>query len=394
MLKSRITAVILVLIFCISNITVFAQSGDNTKPSELLGAIAYLSENPGRWTIVAFNAAGATPDSNAVREMKTAVKGNVKTGYTKITDLAYDILSASAGGYDATNLADHNLIDLLAGRNDMLQQGANGPIFALLALDSCGYPLPDQAKWSRENLCEAILTYQTNDGGFRLDDTMGADVDVTAYALMALSRYSENAEVSRAIDRAVDWLMQVQNEDASFSSLGTPCSESTASVIMALISLGIRVYGERFSKDGITVYDALLSFQNSDGSFSHIAGGAGNVLATEQAVMAMGAVCFGKSPFRLAAVTAPTDTAGISASFLFFTVGIIVLIYLILLLVRKIGDRYAKKPSKPDADRITNSPESSDSQQQNPWQKGGRTGETKTSCTRLTRYRCAVCQLR
>ena len=320
----RYTAVILAFLLCLSNSALFAQSSENTKPTELLRALTYLSENPGRWTIVAQNAAGATSDSVAVRETKTVAKGNIKTGYTKVTDLAYDILSASAGGYDAKSIAEHNLIELLAGRNDMLQQGANGPIYSLLALDSCGYEIAEDALWNRDRLCEAVLSYQTDEGGFRLGDTMGADVDVTAYALMALSRYTDNAEVSGAIDRAVTWLIEVQNEDATFSSIGTPNCESTASVVMALISLGIRVSGERFSKDGVTIYDALLSFQNSDGSFSHIAGGSGDVLATEQAVMAMGAVCFGKSPYRLAAVTAPTDTFEISLSFIFLTVGVIV----------------------------------------------------------------------
>ncbi len=366
MKKIRFTAVILALLLCLSNSTLFAQTSENTKPTELLRALAYLSETPGRWTIVAQNAAGATSDSGTVRELKTAVKGNMKTGYTRVTDLAYDILCASAGGYDAKSIAEHNLIELLAGRNDMLQQGANGPIFALLALDSCGYETAEGALWDRDSLSEAILSFQTDEGGFRLGDTMGADVDVTAYALMALSRYSDNVEVSRAIDRAVSWLIEVQNEDATFSSLGTPSCESTASVVMALISLGIRVSGERFSKDGVTIYDALLSFQKSDGSFSHIAGGAGDVLATEQAVMAMGAVCFGKSPYRLAAVTAPTDTFEISLSFIFLTVGIIVLIYFILVLLRRLGDRNAKKPNPPDLKSKTETTDSSSARQQNP----------------------------
>ncbi len=366
MKKLRFTAIILALILCLSNSTLFAQSSENAKPTELLRALTYLSEHPGRWTIVAQNAAGATSNSDTVREIRTAVKGNMKTGYTKITDLAYDILTTSAGGYDAASIAEHSLVELLAGRNDMLQQGANGPIFSLLALDSCGYAVPEGMLWNRDSLCEAVLTFQTDEGGFRLGDTMGADVDVTAYALMALSRYSDNAEVSSAIDRAVTWLMTVQNEDATFSSLGTPTCESTASVVMALISLGIRVSGERFSKDGVTVYDALLSFQNSDGSFSHLAGGSADILATEQAVMAMGAVCFGKSPFRLAAVTAPTDTVEISLSFVFITVGVIVLIYFILILVRKLGDRYAKKPDKPDVESKKEITDLTDSKQQNP----------------------------
>ncbi len=338
---NRIAAIILTVILCLAQVPVYALSSENQKPAELLQALGYLSDRNGRWTVVAQNAAGATPDSEQARVIKDDAQSNLKTGYSKPTDLAYDILALSSCGYDASGL----ILPLL-NRDDMLAQGANGPIYSLLAVDCSGYTVTDSTLWDRDALCDAILTFQTAEGGFRLDDGMDADVDITAYALTALSPYSENKEVADAIARGVNWLMHVQNEDATFSSLGAPTSESTAAVIIALISLGTPVTGQRFSKDGVTVYDALLNFQNADGGFAHRQDGSANLLSTEQAVMAMGAVCFGKSPFRLAVITPPADTSELSLSFVFSTVGIIVLIYLILLLVRKIGDRYASKSAR------------------------------------------------
>lgn len=362
MKRHRFAVIALAVILCFSNTKLlFAQSSESQKPAELVGAITYLADNPGRWTSVALNAAGATTPDELTRESKKTALENNKKGYTKVTDLAYDILCTSAGGYDAATLGQPSLITQLVNWDDMLMQGASGPTFALLALDCCGYEIPDGASWNRDSLCKAILSFQTVDGGFQLDESKDADVDVTAYALLALSRYSADSEVSDAIDNAVQWLMSVQNEDATFSSIGTPSCESTASVIMALISLGIPVSGEQFSKDGISIYDALLSFRCSDGSFSHVLGGGSDSIATTQAIMAMGAVCFGKSPFVLAAVTPPADTAGISITFVLMTIGAVLLIYFLLILVRKMGD-YAFKKRKNTSSKESLGPDNADQQ--------------------------------
>ncbi|MFA9382064.1 MAG: prenyltransferase/squalene oxidase repeat-containing protein, partial [Acetanaerobacterium sp.] len=309
MKKLRIIALLLLLIICLAQIPLSAQSSDTQKPKELLSALGYLSQGSGRWTTIAQNAAGDTPDDAQAREIKKAVESNLKNGYTKATDIAYDIISASSCGYDVNTIGEKSPVALLSGYEGMLSQGANGPIYSLLALDSSGYETPENAVWDRQSLCDAILSFQTPEGGFRLTETMDADVDITAYALTALSRYADEDGMSPAIDRAVTWLMSRQNADATFSSLGVSASESTASVVMALVSLGIPVSGQRFTQDGVSVYDALLGFQNPDGGFSHEQGGKSNLLATEQAVMAMGTVCFGKSPFLLASVSPPSDIA-------------------------------------------------------------------------------------
>ncbi len=332
---SRFLIFMLTVLFCLQT-TVFAQAEGQEKPQEILNALTYLSESgSGRWTAVAINAAGNVPDEALALSIRDEVKEGLTASNTKVTDIAHDILALSACGYDAEKFVNADLTATLCNSDNMLAQGANGPIYALMALDSKDYITPENTKWNRETLCDAILSFQNEDGGFFLNDTMDADVDVTAYALIALAPYTEKQKVSDAVNKGVQWLSDNQNDDATFSSMGIVNSESTASVVIALISLGIPITGELFTKDGMTAYDALLTFQNADGGFAHLQQGGSDLLTTEQAIMAMSAVCFGKSPFKLATVPPPVEKRLISYTFLLILIAAVLLIGLILFFLLK-----------------------------------------------------------
>jgi hypothetical protein len=58
-------------------------------------------------------------------------------------------------------------------------------------------------------------------------------------------------------------------------------------VLVALCELGISVDDARFVKNGKTLVDNILSFQNADGSFKHVHDGSSNQMATEQALYAL-----------------------------------------------------------------------------------------------------------
>ena len=306
-MRIRLTRFISILLtmLMLLQVPLFALSEGQEKPKEITNALSYLAGTVnGRWTAVAENAAGNIPEKTVAVNALQQAKDNLKA-YTSVTDIAHDVLNLSACGYDVNNLDGTDLIAKLCGYEGMLLQGANGPIYSLIALDSRNYAIPESAKWSRKALCNSILSFQKGDGGFSLNGNMDSDVDITAYALIALSPYSNDSNISNAINKAVQWLSNHQNDDGSFSSLGESCSESTATVITALISLGIPVNSDLFTKDGVSAYQALLTFQNGDGGFKHIKDGPSDTLATEQAVMALSAVCFGKSPFKLATVAPP-----------------------------------------------------------------------------------------
>ena len=168
-------------------------------------------------------------------------------------------------------------------------QGINGPIWTLIALDSHDYA--PQGDVTREKLIDAILGAQLPDGGW---DMMGkaADTDITAMAIQALAPYYDtNDAVKAAVDKALDALSAMQNDDGTFSTaFSGKTSESTAQVIVALTALGINpATDSRFIKNGLNAVDGLCSFYVDGGGFRHIASGDLDGMATEQSYYALAA---------------------------------------------------------------------------------------------------------
>ena len=153
--------------------------------------------------------------------------------------------------------------------------------YGLIMLDCGAY----YGNMTRDEIINKILSMQFSDGGWGL--MQNSDVDVTAMTIQALARYYKHSDVKSAIDKALDYLSKRQQTDGDFKSYGTPNAESTAQVLLALSTMKINCNTDsRFIKNGNTVYDGLLKYHNSDGSFSHTYGGNSNQLATVQALYA------------------------------------------------------------------------------------------------------------
>lgn len=208
---------------------------------------------------------------------------------TKSTEYSARVLALTAAGYDARDIGGYDLTAALFDMDFVTKQGINGAIFALLALDCGDYPAPDGV---REALVENILSRQLSDGGFAFSGER-ADPDITAMALCALAGYTEQPTVAEAVERAVEALSRLQNDNGGFSSYGEENAESCAQVILALAALDIAPDDERFMKNGSTALDALLSYRLSDGCFAHAAGGDFDAMATCQAYAALTAMQLG-----------------------------------------------------------------------------------------------------
>lgn len=169
-------------------------------------------------------------------------------------------------------------------------QGLNGWIFALITLDSGGFAVPEGAAYTREDMRRAILSAQTEEGAFGLSAGT-ADVDITAMALQALAPYQEDPATAEAIRRGLAWLSGQQTENGDFVSWGDPNAESTAQVLIALCSLGLDPETDpRFIQNGRTLRDGLLSYRTREGLFRHTAEGPEDLMATEQAILALQAL--------------------------------------------------------------------------------------------------------
>lgn len=271
----------------------------------------------GEWTVLALARGGADTETayftgycaaleQTVRENKGVLSERKYTEYSRV------ILALSALGKDARDVAGYDLTLPLGDYEKTAAQGVNGVIYALLALDSRDYPMPQNAAAStqatRQLYVDAILAAQLANGGWSF---MGedADPDLTAMALQALAKYREQSSVQLAANRALVCLSAMQNADGGFSSWGSENAESCAQVLLALNALGLDADDSRFVKNGHSALDALLTYQTADGGFCHERSGETNLMASEQAVCALASLVRaerGESSFyRMAALTQP-----------------------------------------------------------------------------------------
>lgn len=253
----------------------------------------------GEWVALGLARSGSISGTLAEQYAQAAYqyvkkKGSSTISDSKSTENSRMILALTSIGKDPTDVAGYDLLEPLADLDYVKSQGINGPIFALIALDSHNYDIPKAAtgktQTTREALIDAILAAQLSDGGWNVNGN-GADADMTAMAIQALaSYYSSNAKVKSAIDDALNRLSQMQEANGGYTSWGTANAESVAQVIVALTSLGIDPASDgRFIKNGYSTLDALISFYNDKGGFKHSQSDttSSNGLATEQAYYAL-----------------------------------------------------------------------------------------------------------
>lgn len=219
------------------------------------------------------------------------VKGvnSAKLHRSKSTDNSRVILALSSIGKDITDVAGFNLLEPLADFDYVKRQGINGPIWALIALDSCAYEIPKTSAsnlTTREKLVNYILDNQTPVGCWDLSRET-PDPDLTGMAITALAPYySTNTKVQAAVDNALDYMSVNQKQSGDFPSGGAASPESCAQMIVALSALGIDSNADsRFVKSS-SVFDSMLSFSVT-GGFKHKENGEYNQMSTEQSFYAL-----------------------------------------------------------------------------------------------------------
>jgi len=192
------------------------------------------------------------------------------------TDYARIVLAVTALGYNAADVAGYDLTEKLSDVKYVTNQGVNGAIYALLALDSGDY-----VSYARPDYVKAILDAQLSDGGFTYRDNDPSDPDLTAMAIQALAAYLDDSEVASAVHDAALCLAKLQQPDGGFFSWGASSCESTAQAIIAAETLRTQpgnhefarhpeVFQALFEKSSGDLHSNLLTFQLEDGSFCHV----------------------------------------------------------------------------------------------------------------------------
>ncbi|MFC4803883.1 S-layer homology domain-containing protein [Filifactor villosus] len=223
----------------------------------------------------------------------------------KYTEYSRLILALTALGRDPSDVEGYDLLEKMSDYDKVVWQGLNGPIWALIAVDSHKYEIPKVAKGGRQNtrelLIQEILNNQLDDGGFAFGAKSAkdqGDPDMTGMAIQALAPYRDKTKVKKALDRAVAFLSTIQNEDGGYSTWGAKTSESAAQVLVALTAMGVDPEKDkRFIKNSYSVVDNLLSYQLPSGGFMHVKAGDKNNgggeagkedgMATDQALYAL-----------------------------------------------------------------------------------------------------------
>ena len=245
--------------------------------------------------------------ANNIGKTLTANESNIIDAKLSSTN-SKTVLTLTAAGYDVTDVAGYDLLKPLSNIGYVRSQGMNGPIWALLAFDCGAYDIPEcenkNFQTTRENLIASILSTQRADYGWAYSGS-SSDVDMTCMAIQALAPYytgssARAGEVSEetlekvrtAVDNALQWLRDAQNEDGTFSSIGDVNSESSSQVMVALTTLGIDpAEDEDYLKDGKGAIDALMSFYVTGGGFKHIYSNyKANMLASMEGYYALAAL--------------------------------------------------------------------------------------------------------
>lgn len=253
----------------------------------------------GEWTVLSLARAGYfDKDSDyfkgyydrivdTVNEKAASVNKNGALHSRKYTENSRLIMALSAIGKDAHSVGNWDIVAPLEDFDATVWQGINGPIFALIALDTHNYKTTDTT--IRQQYIDYILNKEIDGGGWALSGS--ADPDITAMAIQALSRYMYNSDVAAAVERGINKLSSMQKDNGGYALWGSINSESIAQVIVACTALGIDPNTDpRFVKNGHSAVDALLEFYNSDSTdfaFSHVIGDGGNAMATDQASYAL-----------------------------------------------------------------------------------------------------------
>ena len=304
----RISAWILALAILLT-LTVPALAAPSVQ-SEMQGSAAYMvsavkapevGSIGGEWAVIGLARSGYSVPADYYDEYYTRVEKYVKNCNGVLHDRKYTeysrvILALSAIGRDTSKVAEYNLLTPLGDFEKTIWQGLNGPIWALIALDSGNYEIPKnpaaKTQATRQLYIDEILNNQMKDGGWSLTGTGDSDVDITAMALQALAKYQDQKAVKSATDKALSYLSNVQDSKGGYASWGTTIVESVAQVVVALCELGMDLNDNRFVKNGHGLVENLLSFRQSNGGFYHVMDGSdgNNQMSAEQGFYALVAI--------------------------------------------------------------------------------------------------------
>ncbi len=297
--RNKIITVVAMIAACLMILSACGGAGSssgNDLDSVIGGAAEYLVENVdvdsadsmgGGWVPFALKMSGtdAADDDyyeayyDSIRALAKANQGVISEDRPTANERVS--INLKAIGKDPADVEGFDLMKRVDDYDAVKEQGLNAEIYALIAGKYCGYELKNEEQYLYD-----LLAAQMPDGAFGMD-TEHPDADMTGMAVQALALYMEKDDRAEgAVNRALEWLGQKQDKTGGYGSC-----ESDAQVVIALGCIGydIKSGGDDLPLDAEALYEDLLSYRVDKG-FSHMPGDEEDVLATEQALMALDAV--------------------------------------------------------------------------------------------------------
>ncbi len=237
------------------------------------------------WAIITLLRGKKSVTSSILEEYTCSLKETVKGWHANVkpTDAAKAVIAFTVMDMNPADIEGLNLINFICN-STQLESGTNELAYSLLALYASGAEIPQDATWSKSDIVNRLLTFQTESGGFGLFDTENTDVDMTAICVQALAPYKDEPAVETAIDKAIVFLRDTISEDWDYDD--NP--NTTAQVLLTLSTLGIDVtdpangFGADEQENIIT---SLESYHNTEGN-GYLFGDSVNTLATYQIMQA------------------------------------------------------------------------------------------------------------
>lgn len=132
-----------------------------------------------------------------------------------------------------------------------------------------------------------LLSYQSADGGFAYGQNLTeGNVDLTGIACIALAPYYQKHKKDPAMKKIIQFFKEKQLATGGFENAGIENPSTIAAAIWGLSALEQSLPS---TDKGLTPFEALVAFQNEDGSFRMKKDGAQKFdnLATRQATIAL-----------------------------------------------------------------------------------------------------------
>jgi hypothetical protein len=275
MTKKFILLILSLLLFCTP---VFGGYVEDNTPSPVNASIG------GEWALIGMLGAGTATDS-----VKQAYLSNLKntlnqTGGVlserKYTEYSRVVIALNLLGEDAATFGGYDLVTPLTDKTAVQRQGINGTIFALIALNGGGYGTDVY----KNELLSSILSEQGENGIFNYGGAPNADI--TAMALCAMAPYIDRPTVKSAVDKAVNGLASLVEDNGLILSDGIYSSETISQAVIGLSAVGVDAERDsRFVRGGVGLLSHLKGFAVG-GGYAHLSGGEVNAMASEQGLCA------------------------------------------------------------------------------------------------------------